>query len=277
METMKLVFFEQMSAIGAKNIHHGDCVLILFPGGETLFIDAGQAGVGGHLARQIRALGIRHIDELLITHLHGDHTAGLPEMMEEIAIKKVLFTGVGEDWRYTDQSGLAAIREHGVPIERIVKGQAIGHSGAVMQVLSPDADVQPAPADAPPIEHGLRLNRFSTVTRLSYGHFSILLAADIGQDEEAELAAEYGSALASTVYKIPHHGHVGSCSDGILEIVRPRLALHMGKDMDAPVMRAFTSRCIPVYSTALDGCITMETDGEMLSITCEKGQRTISL
>jgi len=277
MQQLKIVFFEEMSAIGSSTLHHGDCALAFLPDGGTLLIDAGEAGVGTHLTRQIRALGVEHIDWLLISHLHGDHVGGFPEMAQELSFGRVLFSGYGEGNPAAEQAGLAEIRRLGIPVELIEKGQNMELGGALMQVLSPASDAPTVASDGEKLTYSHMLNQYSTVVRLSWGSFSMLFAADINQPAEEELTEEYGDALHSTILKIPHHGHRGSCTDAFMERVAPRLALHMGKDMDAPVMHAFTSRCIPIYSTATDGCITLETDGSSLRIDCDKGVRILPL
>lgn len=277
MSELKLVFFEQMSAIGNRPVHHGDCTLVFLPDGQTLLIDAGQLSVGTHLAQQILALGVKHIDYFLISHLHGDHTAGFPEVAEKISFGRVLYAGYGEDNPFADQTGLAEIRRRRIPMEMIAKGQVLNFGGAALQVLAPDPDAAPAPEGLTRLEYNDILNQHSTVIRMSYGKFAMLFPGDIHQEAEKKLVEEYGDALACTVLKIPHHGHIHSCTSGFLGAVRPHLALHMGKDMDAPVMQAFTSRCIPIYSTALDGCIVFDTDGSMLRVSCAKGERMIEL
>jgi beta-lactamase superfamily II metal-dependent hydrolase len=90
---------------------HGDAALAVFPDGTTLQIDAGDTdrantvrGVpsrpdnsrpaGERLARYIRRV-LAHdaepvLDYAFLTHLHGDHMAGFPDLARHVPIRKLL-------------------------------------------------------------------------------------------------------------------------------------------------------------------------------------------
>ena len=54
----------------------GDAVLLVFPNGETMLIDAGMADYGPFLVKNLKALGIERLDYCMMSHQHNDHYAG---------------------------------------------------------------------------------------------------------------------------------------------------------------------------------------------------------
>src|SRR5262245_36286281 len=66
------------------DVEGGQSTLLVTPAGESLLIDTGYAGNDGRdpkrIAAAARAAGVKQIDYLLVTHFHGDHAGGVPEL-----------------------------------------------------------------------------------------------------------------------------------------------------------------------------------------------------
>ncbi len=63
----------------------GAAVLVRTPGGKTALIDGGPAEMD--LGGQLRALGVRRLDLVVITHPHLDHFGGLLEALAELEVE----------------------------------------------------------------------------------------------------------------------------------------------------------------------------------------------
>ncbi|MFP5380132.1 MAG: ComEC/Rec2 family competence protein, partial [Vicinamibacteria bacterium] len=79
------------------DVGQGDAMLVTFPGGRTLLVDAGGLATGGAfdigdrvIGPALRARGVRRLDTLAITHAHPDHAGGAARLVRDF--------GVGEVW-----------------------------------------------------------------------------------------------------------------------------------------------------------------------------------
>src|ERR1043165_3243070 len=75
------------------DVEGGKATLFVSPSGESLLIDTGNAGAvaaprdAGRIMEAVRDAGLTQIDNLIITHWHGDHYGGLEELAKQIPIK----------------------------------------------------------------------------------------------------------------------------------------------------------------------------------------------
>lgn len=77
----------------------GGSTLIVTPQGESLLIDSGNPG-GRDSARILKVLtqtaGLKHLDHLIVTHLHIDHFGGAAEIAAQVPIRHVWDNGVSD-------------------------------------------------------------------------------------------------------------------------------------------------------------------------------------
>src|SRR5947207_7972887 len=75
------------------DVEGGNATLFVSPTGESLLIDTGNAGAvaaprdAGRIMEAVHDAGLTQIDNLIITHWHGDHFGGLAEIAKQIPIK----------------------------------------------------------------------------------------------------------------------------------------------------------------------------------------------
>src|SRR4029078_6573087 len=74
------------------DVEGGNGVLFVSPTGESLLMDTGNANAAaardaGRIMEAVRDAGLTQIDNLIITHWHGDHYGGLAELAKQIPIK----------------------------------------------------------------------------------------------------------------------------------------------------------------------------------------------
>jgi competence protein ComEC len=224
------------------DVEGGQSTLIVTPAGESLLIDTGYAGNNGRDPRRIltaaRDAGLRRIDYLLITHFHGDHNGGAPELSRLIPIG----TFVDHDGLIdTTDAGVvepfnayAAVRAKG---RHIVArpGDRIPLKGVDVRVVSSGAAtiVEPLrgvgernllcePAPRPPGE--AIENPRSTGIHLQFGQFRFVDLGDLSGQPLYSLFCPVNLLGPVDVYLVPHHGGADTASLDAFTM-RPRVAI----------------------------------------------------
>ncbi|HZH43098.1 MAG TPA: DNA internalization-related competence protein ComEC/Rec2 [Lysobacter sp.] len=170
---------------------------------HTLLYDAGPAVPDGFDAGEravvpaLRALGVRGLDAVVISHADNDHAGGWPAVARAVPVRN-----------------LRAPEGAGVPSARTCRsGESWRWDGVRFTFLHP-----------PPFFPYLR-NESSCVLRIDGAHGSALLTGDIGEVVERMLVRAYGHTLRADVALVAHHGSGGSSDPAFVAAVRARHAL----------------------------------------------------
>lgn len=183
------------------DVGDGTSVLVR-SGGDALLWDCGslQREVGDRVADAARALGVRRIPTVVITHPDSDHYNGLLVLAERMGVERVVMPAAFLEhrdgaWGQTR----AALEAAGVLFVGLRTGDRFDLGAARGEVLWP-------PAERP--VRGLD-NERSLVLRLTVetarGPRRLLLTGDIQQSGIAGLEAA-GADIGATVLEVPHHG-----------------------------------------------------------------------
>ena len=81
------------------DVEGGAATLLVTPAGETVLVDTGNPGVRdpGRIHKvAAEVAGRKQIDHLVITHFHGDHYGGAPELAQKLPIQHIWDNGVPE-------------------------------------------------------------------------------------------------------------------------------------------------------------------------------------
>lgn len=248
----------QILRVHFLDVGYADAILIEFPDQTNMIIDAGDESSGEKVTAYLKKRNITRIDTVLITHPHQNHFGGLGAVMREIPIGRFFHNGDrhGEEG-YPEL--LEELNRRRIPIGILRRGSEIDSlpDAVTMEVLHP-IDVE---EDSNP-------NANSIVIYLRYGKASILLMADIEEDQQTQLMMVYGATLKNVgCVKVPHHG--GPLSDSfiygfsgaafIISTGSNRWGLPREEDL-----RRLQGK---IYRTDQDGTIVVETDGENMTIT----------
>ena len=171
--------------------------------GHALLYDAGAGGMHGPdygesvVVPALRALGVRKLDLLLLSHGDADHAGGAAAVRRAFPSARVL--GV-EGWALP---GMGLCRDT----------QSWQWDGVRFRVLHP-----------PPWFPYLR-NDSSCVLRVEAGGRVALLPGDIGRQVEARLLNLHGDSLRADLLLVPHHGSRHSSSGDFIATVAPAWAV----------------------------------------------------
>jgi competence protein ComEC len=248
------------------DVGQGDAILIEGPAGHRVLVDGGPSGeaISSALGRRLPFYD-RRLDLVVLTHAQQDHLGGLPQVLEDYSVRRVISSPERNDIA-AYQAWSDALSEHDIENLPARRGQSIElGDGALLSVLTPGPDAAP---DSQP------LNDASVVLRLTMGELSFLLTGDITEDGEAALIRT-GADLDSNVLKIAHHGSRTSTSDAFLSRTTPLIDVisvaaenpygHPADDVLARLAGDLILR------TDHHGDITLSTDGHRLWLQTDRG------
>jgi competence protein ComEC len=235
------------------DVGHGDAALVR-AGRRAWLVDAGTRAAGwdaGHavVLPALRALGVRRLAALALTHADLDHVGGARAVLEAVP--------VGELWvtrNELDAPGLRALRaaaaRRAVPVRIVAAGDELGTDGLRIAALWP-----PAGFAAP------TTNASSLVLRVGEPGACALLGGDAPAAVERALAPALSPC---DVLKLGHHGSATSSAAALLDALAPVVAIasagrRPGAPLPHPEVRArLAARAISLYETRRDGALQVE-------------------
>jgi len=195
--------------------------------------------------------GVRHVDLVILTHVHPDHCGGLPAVVERL--------GAGALWitprRFRGDCAttlLASASETETPILLARDGDRRSIGALRLTALPADRTFKRAAE-----------NNASLAMQLQIGARRILLLGDVEREEESELVDRRGGSLRSDVLKVAHHGSRSSTTETLLDGVQPRIAViscgrHNPFGHPHPsVIEALARRGVRLYRTDRNGAIDL--------------------
>ena len=240
------------------SVGQGDAALVVLPDGKRMLVDGGgnfgddELRVGKRLlGPALHALGVDHLDYLVLSHEHPDHLQGV--------LWAAAYLDVGEFWESGVTSGALEYQElkwvlaaRGVPV-RVLNAAlpAFAAGGALVEPIWPLTAGAGFTGDA---------NDTSLVFLLRHGKAALLFTGDLGAEEEQELVAR-GVPLGCTLLKVAHHGSKYSSSEAFLAAAAPQAAVisagyHNSFHLPAPsALARLQSHGIRIYRTDLDGTV----------------------
>ena len=207
----------------------GGATLIVTPSGQAMLVDTGNPGPDDRDPKRIfeaaKAIGLKKIDILLITHYHGDHVGGAPALSRMIPIVK--FYDHGDSIEAGNGPQTAKLWSDYQSISEgkrvIVKpGDKIPLQGMDVIVVSANGEVIAKPIngggsnefckDAKQKDTDKTENGRSAGFLLTYGKFKFLDVGDLTWDREMMLACPANKVGTVTLFQATHHGFVNGFS-----------------------------------------------------------------
>ena len=255
------------------DVGQGDATLVQLPSGRSLLVDAG--GLPGStfdpgervVAPALRALGIRRLDHLVITHADPDHVGGAASVMRRFSPPSV--------WEGVPVPPNATLRELATLASAQSAVWRTVQAGDVDRVDGLDLRIwHPPPPDW---ERQRVRNDDSIVVELRHGDVSILLTGDIEREAERSLAPQL-SLAPIVVLKAPHHGSATSSGEAFIDAVRPAGVVFssgrrnpFGHPHPAVVAR-YRAKGVEMFRTDEDGAVVVDTDGRGVVVRTFSGR-----
>jgi competence protein ComEC len=227
------------------DVEGGQSTLIVTPAGQSMLIDAGYAGFANRDADRVTAAArdarVTSQDYLLVTHFHGDHAGGVPEVVRRLPVKTFVDYGEPMEKAAFSTDPFAAykpLRERSMQVHP-KPGDRLPFTGVDVDVLSAGGMLlkaplagaagagQPNPAcsglgDLPNPESE---NPRSLGIRMKFGAFTFLDLGDLPGKNLAALACPANLIGHVDLYLVPHHGNKDSAIPAVIAAVTPRVAI----------------------------------------------------
>ncbi|HEY6985568.1 MAG TPA: DNA internalization-related competence protein ComEC/Rec2 [Rhodanobacteraceae bacterium] len=199
--------------------------------------DLGKAAV----LPTLHALGVAHLDEIIVSHGDNDHAGGVPAVAHEFPDATLVG---GEPYRVS------------FPIRQCYAGESWSWDGVAFRIVSPAPEKL-----GPPTQRGD--NDRSCVLLVEGAGGRLLLPGDISSRIEPDVAARIAPARTPLVLGVAHHGSRTSSSAEFVAAARPALAVvsagwrsRYGHPHDEVVAR-FRAAGVPLRNTAGEGALTV--------------------
>lgn len=249
------------------DVGQGDAMLVTFPNGRTMMVDAGGVSLTGEfdigdrvLGPALRARGVARLDYMAVTHGDPDHIGGAWSLLRDFSPREIWYgTYVNNHPPSMALQSMAAGKRSAW--RWLHAGERMDIGGVELRVHHPKAEDW---------QRQKVRNDDSLVIEMRFGEVSLLLTGDIGREVEQELIASL-DLLPTVVLKSPHHGSGTSSSAEFIGKLRPRVVLiscGRGNPYRHPVphvLARYEAVHAQVLRTDLMGQIELITDGRRIT------------
>jgi len=226
------------------DVEGGNATLFVAPSGESLLIDTGNAAPAaairdaGRVMEAVRDAGLTQIDNLIITHWHGDHFGGLAELAKQIPIRHFIDHGPNvQPAPEVDQfvnnvyPRLYANAKHTIA----KPGDKIPVAGLDIEVVASAGETikTPLPGAGAPNPYCASFkggdnnaeDPMSVAVRVTFGKFRTVHLGDLTKNKEFELMCPVNRIGTVDLFLGLHHGVDSSNSEVMIHATHPRVAI----------------------------------------------------
>ena len=238
--------------VSVLDVGEGNAVLVQARR-DRILVDAGSLPEAEETLRELRREGVNRLDALVLTHSDAQHIGAASWLMGQLPVAELWLPQAlwpSPLMREIETAAQAA----GMPMRKIAAGDSGHWPGSLYwEVLWPPAAAEMKRADD--VSLALRVARYGS---------SVLLAGDLGGEQEAELARTGKESLAAAVLVAGRHGDAGATSEAWLDAVRPRDAIlsagaHAeGRHPDRETLERVSGRNIRIWRTDLQGTVRID-------------------
>lgn len=227
--------------------------------GEAAYVfDAGsqdRLDVGARVAAPaLRALGVRRLEAVFISHADLDHFCGVPDLLDAVPVRRVVLTPQvlqqAEDAGGAAAVLIQALRQRRVHVQTVEAGWCERWGAVALEAIWPIAGLEKVAS-----------NDSSLVLAARVGDRRLILWGDLQQVGIKRLLASGGDVRAD-VCDLPHHGSFVPASPVWIKAVGPKVVLQscgpqrLLNDPWPQVLNVGTQRLVTAQSGAAEVTLT---------------------
>lgn len=249
------------------DVSHGDSIIIRYPYGKVVLIDAGKEEYGEKIVNNLKSMGINKIDYVIASHYDMDHIGGMPAVLESFKVDKFYGPYYRDELKIKNKYYIKLVdklKEKDIKLRIAKKGMSLNIDGVDNYILSPVKRDYKYPND------------HSIVMKTVYNKTSFLFTGDLQREGEKEVAKRHGKNLDVDVLKVGHHGYEGSSGQKFLELVTPKISvISGGNTKKAPIYSKDVYNRLKnigseIYTTYDNGNVTLTSDGTSINVKLEE-------
>jgi competence protein ComEC len=279
-----------------KTRHHA---LLFDTGPKVGSSDAGQRVV----VPAMRALGVRKLDALVISHSDMDHAGGLPGILKEMSVEHVFSSFHLERWLSKNLQTASTVASRSRPnmMTLCVAGYVWDWDGVRFSFLHPQEEFvelfnneKSRQLKQKVRTNKIRTNTQSCVLHIQGTHHSALLTGDIGIKQEGEILRRLDAAIATSkdltlesnakrsfadVVLVGHHGSLTSSSQAFVRVLGASHAIAQAGYLNRfshpaqEVQQRWLSAGARFWRTDIHGAVTVQSSLEDLHVQSESFRR----
>ena len=248
------------------DIGQGDSMVINLGNHRGIVIDVGPDPVAED--RCLKALGIKEIPLLILSHFHADHVAGLTGAIKNRAVGQVW---VSVNSAPLIESAKAQSALSGVEMIKAVRGMSARVGPLTIRVLWPTLSAtsfEEMPGD------GSQINNSSIATLITSDAFSLFAGGDLEPPVQEILVKDVGPV---DIYKVCHHG--SRYQDlAFMSALHPRISIisvGAGNTYGHPAvqtLQALARLGSEVLRTDIDGAVAVQVRNHQFTVRRAKGR-----
>ena len=244
-----IIHQETMTDIIFFGVGKADSILIKHQG-ETILIDAGHRSQEKQLADKLRALGVRKIDHMILTHPDKDHIGGVTYLIENFSIKNIMRSSYEKGNK--DEARIKNALKT-TPVDLMILDQDysfnLGDMSVKLFVVDP-----------------LSSNKSNDQS------INILIENDemnyfFGGDSEFTLLGDLMNQDLPVIdlYKVAHHGRLNENSEVFIEKIQPKHSVITNSPAESEVLSLLNGAGSKIYF-AFDEDVSFVSDGKTIRV-----------
>ncbi len=257
------------------NVGQGESMLIQTPSGKYLLFDGGPGSAVLAELGEVLPIWKRTIDVAVLSHPHADHLRGLIAVLGRYHVDEIWSSG--SQYESSEfATWVHLIADNHIPSRNLAFPDTASLGELEIKVLHP---TKPVVGKVPKETHDGNLSLL-----ISYASRSILLAGDLAEKHEREIASacqNSGCSLSSDILQVAHHGSASGSSTPFLKEVSPLVALipvgegNKFKHPRAETLERLSNSHADVFRTDKDGRVLVEISATEITVTTTSGKRAI--